>query len=124
MSAGPTESGKYEGNGGTFVWAVRVQPETKGLTLGSVANAYPTAVVTAGTPRIKVRKTRREVGVPIRTVTVRLTANGTGATAEYLNGSLHTVPVFRESVWNGYGEGQVGTYLGIACEFAGNSSGG
>lgn len=123
MSTGSFESGKYEQNGGTNIWPCRAQPETKGLTLGTVANAYPAAAVTAGLPRVKLRKSRREVGLPIRTVTVKLTADGTGVEADMVEGSFHTVPVFRESVWNGYDEGQTGTYLGIACIYAGKSSG-
>lgn len=123
MSTGSFEAGRYEQNGGTNIWPCRAQPETKGLTLGSVANAYPTGAVTAGLPRVKLRKSRREAGLPIRTVTVKLTADGTGVEADMVEGSFHTVPVFRESVWIGYDEGQVGTYLGIACIYAGKSSG-
>ena len=123
MSTGAFETGKYEQNGGTNVWPCKAQPETKGLTLSGVANAYPTAGATAGLPRIKLRKSRREFGLPIRTVTVELTADGTGVTADMDAGTLHTVPVFKESVWEGYDELQTGTYLGIACVFSGKSSG-
>jgi hypothetical protein len=123
MSTGAFETGKYEQNGGANIWPCKAQPETKGLTLGGTANAYPTDPITVGLPKIKLRKTRREFGLPIRTVTVELTADGTGVTADMETGSLHTIPVFQESVWAGYGEGQTGTYLGIACKFAGFSSG-
>lgn len=123
MSAGAFEDAKYEQNGGSNIWPCRAQPETKGLTLNSVANAYPTGAVTAGLPKVRLRKSRRTIGLPIRTVTVELTADGTGATSEYKSGTLHTVPVFRESVFNGYGDGQVGQYNGIACRFSFSSSG-
>lgn len=123
MSAGTFETGKYGQDSGGNVWPCKAQPETKGLTLGGVANAYPSAAVTPGLPLVRLRKSRREYGLPIRTVTVKLTEDGSGAQAEYAAGTLHTVPVFVKSVWDGYTSGQVGTYLGIACEFAGSSSG-
>lgn len=123
MSAGAFEDAKYEQAGGVNIWPCRAQPESKGLTLNSVANAYPSDAVTANLPKIRLRKGRREFGLPIRTVTIELTADGTGATAEYLEGTLQTIPIFVESVWNGYAEQQTGTYLGIACKFVGKSSG-
>jgi hypothetical protein len=123
MSVGVFESGKYEQATGTNIWPCKAQPESKELTLNSVANDYPAAAVTAGLPRIKLRKGRREVGLPIRTVTVRLTANGTAATAGYLSGTLHTVPVFSKAAYAAYGEGQTGTYLGIACEYVNSTNG-
>jgi hypothetical protein len=123
MSAGAFEVAKYAQTGSTNVWPCRAQPETKGLTLGGTANAYPAGAVTAGLPRIKLRKSRRETGLPIRTVTVVLTAAGTVGTAEYASGSVLTVPVFTETVWNGYTDGQTGTYLGIACRFQAKSAG-
>ena len=123
MSAGAFEDAKYGQDSGTNVWPCRAQPETKGLTLNSVANAYPVAAVTAGLPTIKLRKSKREFGLPIRTVTVELTADGTEATAQYLSGTLHTIPVFVKATWDGYTLGQTGTYLGIACRYSGKSAG-
>jgi len=123
MSAGAFERAKYAQSGTANIFPCRAQPETKGLTLNSVSNAYPTAAVTAGLPRIKLRKSRREVGLPIRTVTVTLTAAGTVGTSEYAAGTSHVIPVFQESVWNGYGEEQTGTYLGIACIYQTKSAG-
>lgn len=123
MSAGAFEDGKYEQSGSTFIWPCRVQPETKGLTLNAVANAYPAGDVTLNLPTLEISKRgRRSFGVIPRVVTVRLTADGTGAQAEYTSGSQYTVPVFQQSVWDGYGKQQTGTYLGIACEFVGKSS--
>jgi hypothetical protein len=115
MSAGKFEIGKYEQATGGNVWPCRAQLETKALTLGGVANEYPSAGATVGLPRVRLRKGKREFGLSIRTVTVKLTADGTGATEEYLEGTLHTVPVFKKSVHDGYVDGAVGTYLGIDC---------
>ncbi len=123
MSAGSFESGKYAQRVGTNVWPCRAQPESKDLELDSVDNSYPAGAVTEGLPRIKLRKGRREFGLPIRTVTVRLTANGTGEQAEYASGTLQTIPVFTQTAFDSYGDGQTGTYLGIACEFVGKSLG-
>lgn len=124
MSAGVFETAKYEQQSGSNIWPCKAQTETKSLTLGGTANAYPAGAVTAGLPRVKLRKGRREVGLPIRTVTVELTAAGTGAQAEYALGTLHTVPVFSKAAFDAYQEGTTGTYLGIACKFAGSSFGG
>lgn len=120
MSAGSFEDGKYTSVPG-LVYAVRVQPESKGLTLGGVANAYPTGSADPELGTLQLRKGRRGFGVIARSVTVELTADGTGATSEYKEGSLLTVPVFQASVWNGYAKGQTGTYLSIACRFSGKS---
>lgn len=119
MSAGKFETGKYEQSTGGNVWPCRAQIETKALTLGGTANAYPTEAVTSGLPRVRLRKGKKEFGVSIRTVTVELKAAGTGATSEYAAGTLHTIPVFQQSVHDGYSFGSLGTYLGIACECKG-----
>ena len=119
MSSGNFEAGKYETISGEIIYPVRVQPETKGLTLNSVANAYPTDPVTTGVSRIALRRGRRAFGPAIRTATVKLTADGTGTTAEYKENSLHVVPIFAQATYNSYTVGQTGTYLGIACELVG-----
>lgn len=119
MSDGKFEIAKYEQSTGGNVWPGRAQLETKALSLGGVANAYPAAAPTAGLPRIRLRKGKKEFGLSIRTVTVELTADGTGATAGYASGTTHIVPVFTQTVHDGYVFGAVGTYLGIACKCVG-----
>lgn len=123
MSAGQFEEGKYEDNAGN-VWECRVQPETKGLTLDSVANAYPEAALTADLPKIPVNvSSRRQFGIKMRSVTVELTADGSAGTSDYEGtGTRHVVPVFDAENWDSYAKGQVGTYLGIACKFVRKSS--
>jgi len=122
MSAGVFESGKYADDSGN-VWECRVQPETKGLTLDSVANDYPAASLTPGLPTLPVKTSgRRGFGITMRSVTIELTADGTGATADYQGtGTRYTIPVFDSTVWSGYDKGQTGTYLGIACKYVGKS---
>lgn len=121
MSAGVFELGKYEDNTGK-VYEVRVQPETKGLTLGAVDNEYPSAALTAGLPTLAISQSRRGFGVKVRTVTVELTADGTGAVADLQGtGTRHVIPVFDPLVWEGYDKGQTGTYLGVACKYVGKN---
>jgi len=124
MSAGAFSFTRYEYNGGAIVRRIRVQPETLGLTLGGTANTAPTAALApTGLETLKFRSGRRGFGVKPRTVTVRMTADGTGSTGDYLGtGSLHTIPILQESVWQGYAAEQTGTYLGIACEFVNKSN--
>lgn len=123
MSAGTFETGKYADNVGN-VWECRVQPETKGLTLGGVANAYTADAATADLPTLPVNvSSRRKFGIKMRSVTVELTADGTGDVADYEGtGTRFTIPVFQASVWDGFAKSQSGTYLGIACVFVSKSS--
>lgn len=118
MSAGTFEVGKYEDSSGN-IWECRVQPETKGLTLDSVSNAYPTGDPTADLPTLPVNiSSRRKFGIKMRTVTIELTEDGTAETADYQGtGTRFTIPVFDPAVWSGYAKGETGTYLGIACVF-------
>lgn len=117
MSAGPFESGKYQDNAGN-VWEVRVQPETKELSLGGTSNAYPSDSLTADLPTLPIKLgSRRGFGITMRSVTVELTADGTGQTAEYAEGNKYTIAVFDPANWAGYAKDQTGTYLGIACKF-------
>jgi hypothetical protein len=121
MSAGQFEDGKYL-SGNSFIYPVRVQPETKDLTLNSVANAYPTGELTADIGTLTLTGGRRRLGVVPRTVTVEMTAAPTGAVADYAGvGSTFTVPVFNPTVWAGYTKGQTGTYLGTAVKFINKS---
>lgn len=121
MSAGAFEDGKYE-SGNTFVYPVRVQPESKGLTLDGVANAYPDGTLTANIGTLNLTGGRRRFGVIPRTVTVEMTAAPSGAVADYAGiGSQFTVPVFDPTVWDGYSKGQSGTYLGTAVKYVNKS---
>lgn len=115
MSSGVFESAKYESLEGD-IYAARAQPESKGLTLGSVANAYPTGAVDTKVSA-NLTGSKRQNGVTARNVRVQLTATLTG----YKPDAVLTVPVFTQSVWNGYKRGQVGTYLGAAVKFVGKT---
>lgn len=123
MSAGAFKAGKYLDNAGN-IWEVRIQPESEGLTLDSVANAEPSGTLTANLPKLPINvSSRRKFGIKMRSVTVELTANGAGATADYLGmGTRFTVPVFDPDNWDLYAKDDAGTYLGIACVFVRKSN--
>jgi len=116
MSAGKFDlDGKYESDAGN-VYRCRPQPETKAMSLDSVTNAYPAGAITAGLGSITLTKSKRSLGVIPRTVTVRLTADGTGEQGDYEGeGTSQVVVVFNPTVFAGYAIGDTGTYLGIAC---------
>lgn len=116
MSSGVFESGKYESNEGD-IYNCRAQPESKGLTLGGVANAYPSGIVEQKVSANLTGSTRQN-GVTARKVRVQLTATLAGYKAD----AVLTVPVFQESVWNGYTPGQVGSYLSTAVKYIGKTS--
>ena len=116
MSAGKFDlNGKYESDAGN-VYRCRPQPETKELTLDGTANAYPAGAITAGLGSVTLTKSKRSLGVIPRTVTVRLTADGSEGTADYEGeGTSHVVVVFNPTTYASYAIGDTGTYLGIAC---------
>jgi len=118
MSSGPFEAGKYEAISGT-IYPVRVQPETKDLTIGGTANAYPAAAVSNGVSKIALRRGKRAFGPAIRTATVKLTADGAGAFADYKEGNTYTIPIFAQATYDAWNYNEVGEYLGIACELIG-----
>jgi len=116
VSAGKFDlDGKYESDEGN-VYRCRPQPETKAMAINTSINAYPAGSITAGLGSITLTKSKRSLGVIPRTVTVRLTADGTGSTGDYEgDGTSHVVVVFDPVKFTGYAIGETGTYLGIAC---------
>jgi len=116
MSAGKFDlDGKYESDAGN-VYRCRPQPETKAMSLDSVTNAYPAGAISTGLGSVTLTKSKRSLGVIPRTVTVRLTEDGTGDQGDYEgDGTSHVVVVFNPTVYTGYAIGDTGTYLGIAC---------
>jgi hypothetical protein len=119
MSAGAFEAGKYEANNGN-IYAVRVQPESKGLVLGSLTNTYPTAATDqSGRFALNLGGKRRRP-FSARSVSVRFTATPpTG----YLPNGILKIPVFRPAFYDGVTVGSTtGTYLGVAVECVGKSA--
>lgn len=114
MSQGNFELAKYQSNDGK-IWPCYAQPETKELSLGGTANAYPSGGYSEGVP-IRLRAGRRARGQKVRTVTIQWTG---AAPTGYKAGANLVVPVFQQSVWDGYAIGSTGTYLGAACKAVG-----
>lgn len=120
MSAGSFKTSKYESND-AFVYPIRIQPETEGLTIGGTANAPSADGITENLPTLVTSKSRRGFGCHPRLVTVKLTADGAGVAAEYKAGRTYRVPILNPTVWAGITKGNTGTYLGIACEVVSKS---
>ena len=119
MSAGAFSLLKYVRDNGNVV-PVRAQPETALLTLNAGVNVSGSGSQTPGAPRAKVSGSRRSYGTHTRTVTVRfLTAPTSGG---YLAGGLVRLPVFTRAIWDGYSDGDEGTYLGGTVRFAGKAA--
>ena len=115
--AGKFSLTKYEMDVGLIV-PIRVQPETLGLSIGSVANTAPTEAVEAGLPSAKVSKGKNAMGIGARSVTVQFT----GEKPDGIEGDTAKIPVLQKSVWEGYGITETGTYQGKAVKVIGKSS--
>ena len=116
MSAGAFESGRYSSNNGD-IYACRAQPESKGLVLGAVTNAYPVGAVTQRV-RVNLTGSPKRNGATARRVRIRLTA----VLAGYLPGAILTVPIFSQAMFDGILPNATGTYLATACIFVGRTS--
>lgn len=115
MSAGVFTDSRYKSDD-NLVFPVRVQPETLQLVLDTATNTATSDDVGAGLPTLVTRKSRKGFGVHPRFVTIKLTADGAGAKADYKEGTQHRVPILQKAMWQSLVKGDVGTYLGIACE--------
>ena len=110
MSAGPFTKTRYELDGGSNFAPISVQPETLTFTSDSVANEAPTESVNLGIS-VYTRKPKRRYGIGARTVTISWNGN---PPTDYKDENL-TVPVLRQSVFDGYSVGDAATYLSTAC---------
>lgn len=110
MSSGVFENVNYELNNGTIL-TCRVQPETKSLTLGGVANDPPAGTPVNGYGSVRISGGNRQIGIKARSVTIKFTATKAG----YKEGSSIRLPVFDPAVWAQYAKGQTGTYQTVAC---------
>jgi hypothetical protein len=116
MSAGAYEIGRYINNDGV-VFGCRPQPETKGLVIATIANAYPLGAVTAPV-QARLSGGKRRIGMTARTVTL----NFTGAVPPgYSVGRSVRVPCFGQAIYNAATFGAVGTYLAVAVAVVGRS---
>jgi len=107
---------KYEANNGD-IYALRIQPETLTLTLGSATNTAPTAAIDQPISA-KVSGGRRGYGVHCRTVTIRLTADKDG----YKSGAVLRLPWLKASTFDALTPKATGTYDSTACILVGTSA--
>lgn len=119
MSAGPFESSFYTSDDGT-VHPIRIQPETRGLTIGGQANSSPSGPATANAGLVRVSGGKRTTGLTPRKIRVRFTGT---QPAGYKEGGVVAVPVLIPGHFNAYRRPlyQTGTYLGAAIEVVGSS---
>ena len=113
MSNGPFTFTNYEKNDGIIV-AIRVQPETLGLTLNAVANDAPTGVPADGYPSAQTSQSRRAIGINARRVTCVYTDAATGD----LPGLRITLPWLQLATFNALPKNATGTYDGQPVRLA------
>ena len=119
MSAGVFESTFYTSDDGT-VHPIRIQPETRGLTIGGQANSAPAGPADDNAGQVRVSGGKRTAGLTPRKIRVRFT--GTQPTG-YKPGSTVSIPVLIPAHFQAYRKPlyQTGTYLGAAVEVVGSS---
>ena len=119
MSAGAFESSFYTSDDGT-IHPIRIQPETRGLTIGGQANSAPSGPADANAGQVRVSGGKRTLGLTPRKIRVRFTGEPpTG----YKEGGIQTIAVLVPGHFQAYRKPlyQTGTYLGAAIEVVGSS---
>ena len=107
MSAGSfIRNAIYQDDFGSF-YPIRVQPETVGLTINSVANAQAAGPLPPNLPSVSVSKGRQSNGVNARLV--RITFTNT-IPPGYLPTGTISLPVLTSAAFAAYSPGQTGTY--------------
>lgn len=119
MSAGVFESSFYTSDDGT-IHPIRIQPETRGLTIGGQANSAPTGPADTNAAQVRVSGGKRTLGLTPRKIRVRFTGT---QPAGYKPGSTVSVAVLIPAHFQAYRKPlyQTGTYLGAAIEVVGSS---
>lgn len=111
MSAGRFEIGRYEIDAGTII-PIRVQEETKALTIEGVANDYPAGAATRDFGSARVGGGERQIGLRARGVTIRFQPGA--EPAGYKPESPIRLPWFAPATHAAIADGNTGTYLGAA----------
>lgn len=106
MSAGSFNRSRYEDDNGN-IWRLRVQPETEGLTIATVANAPPAGATTPGFPSAQVSSGRRTIGVNTRLCRIQFT--NTIPSGYDPNGTI-TLPILSLAAKAAYAIDATGTY--------------
>ena len=116
---GQFTNAKYEASEGTFIFPIKVQPETLAFEAGGTVNAVPAGAVTANLPSATVSKSRRSIGVHPRTVTVKVTS--TGVAANNAVGTIIQIPIMSKTAYAAFTKGQTGTYNDDAVTVVGKT---
>lgn len=106
MSAGRYIRSTYQTDGGQIV-PIRVQPETI-----AAFNAAPVGALSAGFPSAKVSKTRREIGIGARHVTLKWVGD---VPSGYEPTGVLRVPVLTTAAYNAIALNSTVTYLGSSA---------
>lgn len=119
MSSGAFVATKYQANdeNGSGIYGIKVQPETLGLTINTVANTAPAGAITS---RVAARTSgsRRAYGVHASKVSFRFVT----APAGYKQDSPISLPLLNTNIREQAVFGQTGTYLGTGIVVIGKSS--
>ena len=119
MSAGAFESNFYTSDDGT-IHPIRIQPETRGLTIGGQANSAPSGPADANAGQVRVSGGKRTLGLTARKIRVRFTGTPPDG---YKEGSTLSIAVLIPGHWQTYRKPlyKTGTYLGAAIQVIGSS---
>lgn len=108
MSQGAFEIGRYSCTATGDIHPIRVQPETKALTVNGVTNAYPAGE--ANSPiSAQISQSRRALGINARSVTIKFP---TTAPTGYKVGEPIRLPWFQAFPTPAFIKGQSVTYQG------------
>ncbi len=110
MSTGRFLRSRYGAGNLVDIYAIRVQPETLLLQIGTNTNAPPAGTITQRTSALATGG-RRNKGMNARKV--RFTFPDGGAPEGYKEGSVLTLPILTQSMYNDIAPNQVGQYLGV-----------
>ena len=105
---GPFGLFKYQASEGSFVFPIKLQPETVAANFGSAANAEPAGSITQFLPSASATGSRKAIGVHPRSASVKITALGLQGENEV--GTIVRIPILsKTTAWK---KGDSGTYQG------------
>jgi hypothetical protein len=106
MSAGPFETARYKADDGTTIAPIRVQPETKSLTINSQANS---SIPEAATTKYYCRSSGgcREIGMRARRVNFKFIT----APTPYKQDAILSLPWFDPDTFTAITGDSTGTYI-------------
>lgn len=105
---GPFGLFKYQASEGSFVFPIKLQPETVAANFGSSGNSEPAGSLTPFLPSVSRSGSKNAIGVHPRTASVKITA--IGLTGENAVGTIVRIPILsKTTAWK---KGDTGTYQG------------